>query len=249
MRWARTASISFLAVGIGLFAVATPAMAQAPPFDLKALDGLTSARMVEIAVALTLLSLAPGLLMMVTCFTRFVIAFSFLRVGLGLPSTPGNIVLISLALFMTMFVMGPTFEEAWNQGVKPRLDNKISDEQAFQATTKPFREFMGKHVRQSDLQMFQAMAKERFGSAAAKNDDLTVLIPAFMVSELRRGFEIGFLIILPFLVIDMIVATIVMAMGMMMLPPTTFSLPMKVLFFVLIDGWGLLVNGLVRSVG
>jgi flagellar biosynthetic protein FliP len=234
---------------VGILAMTTsPALAQVPPVDLKIPEGLTSQRILEVAAAVTLLSIAPSLLVMVTCFTRFVIAFSFLRVGLGLPTTPSNLVLISLALFMTFFVMAPTFDEAWTQGIKPKLENQITDEQAFERTSKPIREFMKKHVRERDLQMFRSVAEEQMGSTAqVREDDLRVLIPAFMVSELRRGFEIGFLIALPFLVIDMIVATIVMSMGMMMLSPTAFSMPMKILFFILIDGWGLLVNGLIKS--
>lgn len=247
MRCRRARALAAI-VATALLLLAGPAAAQ-NAFDLRGVESLTSSRIVEVAAALTLLSLAPGLLMMVTCFTRFVIVFSFLRVGLGLPTTPGNIVLISLALFMTLFVMAPTFDQAWTQGVKPRLDGQLTDEQAFEATAKPFREFMRRHVRERDVELFAKLAAERVGSGVQwRDDDLRILVPAFMISEIRRGFEIGFLIVLPFLVIDLIVATIVMSMGMMMLSPTAFSLPMKVLFFVLVDGWALLVNGLVRSV-
>jgi flagellar biosynthetic protein FliP len=212
--------------------------------------GSTSTRIIQVIVVITLLSVAPGLLMMVTCFTRFVVVFSFLRAGLGMQTTPSNIILISLALFMTLFVMAPTFDQAWQNGAKPLMEEKIGNEEAFVRITTPFKNFMRANVREKDLAMFETIASERFANTdVVAKDDLRVLVPAFMISELRRGFEIGFLIVLPFLVIDMIVATVVMSMGMMMLPPTVFSLPLKVLFFVLIDGWSLLVAGLIKSYG
>jgi flagellar biosynthetic protein FliP len=194
------------------------------------------------------LSIAPGLLIMVTSFTRFVIAFSFLRSGLGLQSTPANLVLVSLALFLTFFVMAPVFEKAKTNGLDPYMAKEITDEEAYERITEPFRTFMLKNVREKDLALFQGIAEER-GIIIDKEEeaDLRILVPAFMISELRRGFEIGFLIALPFLVIDLIVAMLTMSMGMMMLPPTVISLPFKVLFFVLIDGWNLLVGSLINS--
>ncbi len=229
--------------------------------DLLPAGELVTGRIVQLVVLLTLLSLAPGLLIMVTSFTRIVVALAFLRSGLGLQTTPANLILISLALFMTFFVMQPVFEKAWNEGVRPLMDSRITQEEAWTRTVAPFREFMLDHVREKDLAMFRDLAEgtaagradrrdapERQGRAAEGEDvPLRILVPAFMISELRRGFEIGFLIALPFLVIDLIVATITMSMGMMMLPPTVISLPFKILFFVLIDGWNLLVGGLVRS--
>ena len=156
--------------------------------------------------------------------------------------------LISLALFMTFYVMAPTFDRAWETGVQPLMKNEISEEEAYLKITDPFREFMLAHVRDKDLQTFEALAAESFRRKFDdKRIDMRVIIPAFMISELRRSFEIGFLIILPFLVIDMIVATLTMSMGMMMMPPTIIALPFKMLFFVLIDGWNLLASGLVRS--
>ena len=185
---------------------------------------------------------------MVTCFTRLIVALSFLRSGLGLQTTPANLILISLALFMTFYIMTPTFDRAWNEGVKPLSENRITQAQAYKKIVEPFREFMLANVREKDLQMFEEIAKEKFKQVETTQEiDLRVLIPAFMISELRRGFEIGFLIVLPFLIIDMIVATLTMSMGMMMLPPTVISLPFKVLFFVLIDGWHLIVGNLIRS--
>jgi len=182
-----------------------------------------------------------------TSFTRFIIALSFLRSGLGVQSAPANLVLISLALFMTFFVMAPTFDKAWETGLKPMLDNKISQQEALTAVEQPFREFMLSQVREKDITMFESLSKGRFDAGTGDHVDLRLLIPAYMISELRRGFEIGFLIVLPFLVIDMIVTTLTMSMGMMMLPPSVISLPVKILFFVLIDGWNLLIGSLVRS--
>ena len=206
-----------------------------------------SGRIIEMVALLTVLSVAPGLLIMVTSFTRFIIALSFLRSGLGVQSAPANLVLISLALFMTFFVMAPTFDRAWQTGLKPMLDNQISQQDALAAVAQPFREFMLSQVREKDIALFESLSKGRFDAGDRAKVDLRLLIPAYMVSELRRGFEIGFLVVLPFLVIDMIVATLTMSMGMMMLSPTVISLPFKVLFFVLIDGWNLLIGGLIRS--
>jgi flagellar biosynthesis protein FliP len=235
----------YLAASI-MLALAAPAAAQQA--DLTSLlQGATSARIVQLVLAITVLSVAPGILVMVTCFTRFVIALSFLRSGLGMPSTPANLVLISLALFMTLFTMGPTFDKAWEGGVKPFMDNKLSEEEAFRRVSEPFREFMIANVRQKDVDLFANMGRTPAPSVSAEPPPLRVLIPAFMISELRRGFEIGFLIMLPFMVIDLITATLAMSMGMMMLSPATISMPFKILFFILIDGWNLLVGGLLRS--
>jgi len=234
--------------GTALLATATAASAQ--QFDLGAIsqaDGATVGYIIQMFGLLTVLSVAPGLLIMVTSFTRFVIAFSILRAGMGLQSTPANLILISLSLFMTFYVMAPTFDQAWNNGVRPLMNNEISQQQALERISDPFRDFMAKHVRDKDFDLFADLAREQGQTISRENVDLRVLVPAFMISEIRRGFEIGFLIVLPFLVIDLIVATITMAMGMMMLPPTVVSLPFKLLFFVLIDGWNLLVGSLVRS--
>jgi len=233
-----------------LVALPDAALAQIP--DLNTLipsgNGSTSGRIVQLTALITVLSVAPGLLIMVTSFTRFAVALSFLRAGLGLQTTPANLVMISLALFMTFYVMAPTFDRAWETGVQPLMKNEISEEEAYLKITDPFREFMLAHVRDKDLQTFEALAAESFRKKFDdKRIDMRVIIPAFMISELRRSFEIGFLIMLPFLVIDMIVATLTMSIGMMMLPPTIIALPFKMLFFVLIDGWNLLAVGLVRS--
>lgn len=225
------------------------ALAQTP--DLNSLippsGGTATGRIVQIVGLLTVLSIAPGLLVMVTSFTRFAIAFSFLRSGLGLQTTPANLIMISLSLFMTFYVMAPTFDRAWQGGLKPLVDNQITETEAYPKITQPFREFMLGQVRDKDLKLFDDLAQSSIKTLDRANVDLRILIPAFMISEIRRGFEIGFLIVLPFLVIDMIVATVTMSMGMMMLSPSIISLPMKLLFFVLIDGWNLLVGNLIRS--
>jgi len=237
---------------LALVLVVLPEVALAQIPDLNSLlppgNGSTSGRIIQLMALITVMSVAPGLLIMVTSFTRFAVALSFLRSGLGLQTTPANLVLISLALFMTFYVMAPTFDRAWETGVQPLMKNEITEEEAYLKITDPFREFMLAHVRDKDLQTFESLAAESFRRKFDdKRVDLRVIIPAFMISELRRSFEIGFLIMLPFLVIDMIVATLTMSMGMMMLPPTVIALPFKMLFFVLIDGWNLLASGLVRS--
>jgi flagellar biosynthesis protein FliP len=231
--------------------LASSAAADAQTLDLQKLlpDGGTavSGRIIQLVLLLTVLSIAPGLLIMVTSFTRFVVAFSFLRSGIGLQSTPANLVLISLSLFMTFYVMAPTFDRAWETGVAPLMENRINEREAMARAAEPFREFMLAQVREKDLRLFADLAKTSFPSRDQAAVDLRILIPAFMISELRRGFEIGFLIAIPFLVIDMIVATLTMSMGMMMMPPSVIALPVKVLFFVLIDGWNMLVGSLIRS--
>jgi flagellar biosynthetic protein FliP len=239
-----------LAIFLVLLAGTTGAAAQIPSLDslVPSGDPTAAGRIVQLIAAITVLSVAPGLLIMVTCFTRFVVALSFLRAGLGLQTTPANLILISLALFMTFYVMGPTFDKAWQNGVQPLMEKQITEQEAYSRITTPFRVFMRTNVRDKDLKLFSELASESLRPKQQEAEvDLRVLIPAFMISELRRAFEIGFLIALPFLVIDMIVATLTMSMGMMMLPPTVISLPFKVLFFVLIDGWNLLIGGLIRS--
>ncbi len=242
--------IRFLLTIAVLLALPGLANAQQFPTDLfnTQIDGSVAAWIIRTFGLLTVLSVAPGILIMVTSFPRFVIAFSILRSGMGLASTPSNMILLSMAMFMTFYVMSPTFDKAWTDGVQPLLQNQINEQQAIGRIAEPFRTFMNANTRDKDLKLFVDIARERGQEVMTDNVvDYRVLVPAFMLSEIRRGFEIGFLIILPFLVIDLIVATITMAMGMMMLPPTSISLPFKILFFVLIDGWNLLVGSLVRS--
>jgi len=212
-------------------------------------NGSVSGRIIQGLILLTVLSIAPGLLVTTTSFTRFIIAFSFLRSGLGLQSTPSNLIIISLSIFMTYFVMSPVFEKSWTEGIQPLLENRLSEEAAIENTIRPLKQFMLQHVRDEDLELF---AEFRRNTSKDPTKDieptLSIILPAFLLSELRRGFEIGFLILLPFLIIDLVVATITMSMGMMMLPPTVVSLPFKILFFVLIDGWNIIVGELLKSV-
>lgn len=201
---------------------------------------------INIAIILALLVLAPTLLLMVTSFTRIIIVFSLLRQALGLQQTPPSQVIVSLALIMTIFIMEPYAKKSWEDGVKPYMDEKIGYELAFERGVQPFKEFMIKNTREKDLALFYRIKKME----NPKNIDdvpLTLLMPAFIVSELRTAFEIGFLIFLPFLVIDIIVASILMSLGMMMLPPVMISLPIKLIFFIVIDGWALIIGNLSQS--
>lgn len=233
---------------VGILLTINPAEAQTVSFDLGDGGNEATGRIVQIVALLTVLSLAPSILVMMTSFTRIVVVLSFVRTAMGTQNTPPNQVLVSLALFLTLFVMMPTLDQAYDSGVKPLIAGEIDEQQAFERTVEPVRDFMMGHVRNQDLTMFVDMAN--------MSDDevrdampLRVLIPAFMVSELRRAFEIGFLIFVPFLIIDMVVASILMSMGMMMLPPIIIALPFKIIFFVLVDGWYLVVGSLVRSFG
>ncbi len=214
---------------------------------LEAVSGSLSGKAIGMVALLTVLSLAPGILMTVTSFTRIVVALSLLRTGLGAQGVPPNPVIISLALFLSMFVMTPTMEAAWTAGIKPYTEGKISEDVAFAKTAEPFRKFMMSQVRDDDIALFNGLAAQPAKTRAEV--PLGTLIPAFMISELRRAFEIGFLLLLPFLVIDLAVSAVLMAMGMMMLPPTTIALPCKIIFFVLVDGWALVAGSLIRSFG
>jgi flagellar biosynthetic protein FliP len=237
-----------LVIGLGAWLI-TPAAAQT--FTLNLGDdssGSLTGRIIQLLVLLTVLSLAPSILVMVTSFTRIVVVLSFLRSALGLQQTPPNTVLISLALFLTAFVMAPTLEASYREGVAPLIDQQITEEEAFDRVVTPFHHFMMRHVREQDLALFVDIARvSEIG--APEQTPLKVLVPAFMLSELRRAFEIGFLVFVPFLIIDMVVASILMSMGMMMLPPVTISLPFKLIFFVLVDGWHLIGGSLVQSFG
>ena len=210
--------------------------------------GSATGRILQLLMLLTVLSLAPSILVMVTSFTRIIIVLSFVRSAMGLQQTPPNAVLISLALFLTAFIMAPTLEAAYGEGIVPLIEEEITEEEAFERTTAPIHSFMMKHVRQDDLILFMDIAKQE-AIERPEETPLRVLIPAFMISELRRAFEIGFLIFTPFLIIDLVVAPILMSMGMMMLPPIMISLPFKVVFFVLVDGWHLIVGSLIQSFG
>jgi flagellar biosynthetic protein FliP len=208
-------------------------------------SGATS-RLVQLTALVTVLSLAPSLLVMSTAFTRIVIVLSLLRGAIGAQGTPPNTVLIGLSLFLTFFVMQPTLEEAWQNGVVPMSAGQLTEMEGLQRTAEPFHRFMSANVRGADLQLFNdlgAIAPPDNASQAAWR----ALIPAFMIGELRRAFEMGFLIYLPFLVIDLVVGSVLMSLGMMMLPPSAVSLPFKLIFFVMIDGWRLISGSLVQG--
>lgn len=224
-----------------------PASAQELSLDLGE-DFALSGQIVQILVLMTVLSLAPAILVVVTSFTRIIIVFSLLRSAMGTQQTPPNVVLISLALFMTAFIMAPTIEEAYDQGVSPLMDELITEDEAYERITTPFHTFMMSQVREKDLQLFVDLSRSEIPEQQS-DTPIQVLIPAFIISELRRAFEIGFLIFIPFIIIDMIVASILMSMGMMMLPPVLISLPFKLIFFVMVDGWHLLVGSLIQSFG
>lgn len=203
-------------------------------------------RVMQLIILITALSLAPALLIMVTSFVRISIVLSIVRTALGLQQAPPNQVLVSLALFLTFFIMSPTFEQSYYQGVLPMIEEKITEEEAFPLITDPFKKFMLANTGTKELDLFSSVAKI---SAETKTENLPlhIVIPSFMISELKKAFEIGFLIFLPFLIIDIVVSSILMAMGMMMMPPVMISLPFKIIFFVLIDGWYLITGSLIKS--
>ena len=208
--------------------------------------GSTTARIFSILALITVLSLAPSIVIMMTSFTRLIVVFSITRSALATNATPPNMVLISLAFFMTIFIMSPTLEKSWDEGIKPLIDEKIELTEGLEKASNPLKEFMVKNTREKDLQLFTDLSQDEKPTEVAATP-LKITIPAFMISELRRAFEIGFLIYLPFLIIDMVVASVLMSMGMMMLPPSVISLPFKVIFFVLIDGWYMLAGSLINS--
>ena len=244
----RRVRLATLGAGVAIVSLlAAPAGAQDVSINFGQGTGLTE-RVIQMIALLTVLSLAPSILVMVTSFTRIVVVLSLLRTALGTATAPPNTVLVSLALFLTAFVMGPAFERAYDVGIKPLINNEITTQQAFERSSEPLRAFMLKNVREKDLTLFVDMSRE---ARPDKPEDLSlrVLVPAFMISELKRAFEIGFLLFLPFLIIDLVVASVLMSMGMMMLPPVVVSLPFKLIFFVLVDGWSLVAGSLVQSYG
>lgn len=229
--------------------ISSPVLAQSMTIDLgDTSSSSATGRLIQLILLLTVISLAPSILIMMTSFMRIVIVLSFLRSALGLQQTPPNVVLISLAMFLTAFIMAPVFEKSYEQGMKPLMAEEIDEMEALEKIGEPFHEFMLSHVREKDLDLFMGMAPE-VKIEDPKDTPYRILIPSFMISELKRAFEIGFLIFLPFVIIDMLVASLLMAMGMMMLPPVMISLPFKLIFFVLMDGWYMLAGSLVKSFG
>jgi flagellar biosynthetic protein FliP len=234
-------------IGTGAFLLAFPSLAQTLTLDFGEEGGVTE-RALQLIALLTVLALAPSILVMITSFTRIVVVLSLLRSALGTQTAPPNGVIIGLALFLTAFIMAPTLQEAYEQGVAPLVAGEITQEEAFERGIAPFRTFMLAHVRERDLELFIDMSGQT-DLEGPEDVQLHVLVPAFMISELRRAFEIGFLLFVPFIIIDLVVASILMSVGMMMLPPITVSLPFKLIFFVLVDGWNLVAGSLVRSYG
>jgi flagellar biosynthetic protein FliP len=226
-------------------AMAGPAAAQSVSIDLGGQQAGASGRLLQLAALVGLLSLAPSLLVMATAFTRIVIVLALLRSALGAQGVPPNPVLIGLALFLTYFVMQPVFDAAWIAGIVPLNEGRMEPMEAISAAAEPFRRFMAAQLREADLNLFLNMAQ--LPAASPAEAPYRALMPAFLVSELRRAFEIGFIIFLPFLVIDMVVASLLMSLGMMMLPPSVVALPFKLIFFVLVDGWRLLSGSLVQG--
>jgi len=248
----RTLTLLLTASGAGvalLALTAGPAAAQMLQLDLGSEpDGSTANRLIQLVALITILSLAPSILVMFTSFTRIVVVLSFLRSALGIQQTPPNSVLISLALFLTAFIMMPTLQTIYDNAIHPLVTEDITEMEALDRATGPVRDFMLGHVREQDLRLFLDLSKS--GPVATPEETpMRSLIPAFMISELRRAFEIGFLLFLPFIIIDMVVASVLMSMGMLMLPPIMISLPFKLIFFVLVDGWYLVAGSLVQSYG
>jgi flagellar biosynthetic protein FliP len=236
-----------LVLALAALLAAEPAAAQSLTLDLNEGAGITD-RALQLVALVTVLSLAPSILVMVTSFTRIIVVLSLLRTAMGVQQSPPNAVIISLALFLTAFVMAPVFESAYTTGIKPLSENQIEFGEAFERASVPFRDFMLDNVREKDLTLFVDMAQTPPEDVTGPADvPLHVLVPAFVISELRRAFEIGFLLFVPFIVIDMVVASVLMSMGMMMLPPVIISLPFKLIFFVLVDGWHLVTGSLVQS--
>jgi flagellar biosynthetic protein FliP len=222
------------------------ALAQSVSLDLGGSASGSTARLVQLTALIGLLSLAPSLLVMATAFARIVIVLSLLRSAIGAQGIPPNPVLIGLALFLTFFVMQPVIETSWAQGLQPMLAGQITELDGLSASAEPFRKFMAANARDSDLALFLDLARLP-PPAGADQTPWRALVPAFMVSELKRGFEIGFLMFLPFLVIDLVTASLLMSLGMMMLPPSVVALPFKIIFFVMVDGWRLVSASLVQG--
>ncbi len=241
-RWPALAALTVVLAAV--FA-AHPVLAQEINLDLGTSGSLTS-RIFQLVALITILTLAPSLLVTVTAFTRIVIVLSLMRSAIGVQQTPPNVVIIGLSLFLTAFVMTPTFQQIYDDGLQPLIAEEINETEAFDRSLAPLHQFMIRTVREKDLALFLDIAQLE-DPESPETTPLRALIPAFMISELTRAFEIGFLIFVPFIVIDMVVASVLMSMGMMMLPPIMISLPFKLIFFVLVDGWHLVASSLVQS--
>lgn len=253
----RHVSICCLILGViggGVLIWSNPVFAEAPTLPIPSLKiGVGEAKnpgevsvLIQILFLMTILTLAPAILVMMTSFTRLIVVFSFLRHALGTQQLPPNQILVGLSLFLTFFIMTPVWQNVRDNALTPYMSKKISQEKALEEAMKPVRKFMMKQTREKDLALFVQMTK---APKPRNADDIstTVLLPAFMISELKTAFQMGFILFLPFLVIDMVISSVLLSMGMMMLPPVMISLPFKVLLFVLVDGWNLIVGSLVQS--
>jgi len=237
-------AVALAAIALAIFV--GPAAAQDLSLSLDG-DGSLSARTLQLLALITVLSLAPGLAIMITCFPFMVTVLGILRQGIGLQQSPPNMLIVSLALFLTYFVMEPVFIVAWEQGIEPLLNETIAVEDAVTRTLEPFRTFMAGRLDGDTFDAMAALRPDANGIAPGPDAPLSVLIPSFLLSEIARAFQIGFLVFLPFLIIDLVVAAILMSMGMMMVPPAIVSLPFKLAFFVIADGWSLIAGSLVRG--
>jgi flagellar biosynthetic protein FliP len=236
------AGFALLAGGDAFATQVTPAL----NVNLGTGEGLT-ARVLQLAALITILSLAPSILIMTTSFIRIVVVLSLLRTAIGLQQAPPNVVIVSLSLFLTAFVMQPVWDRAYEDGIGPVMREELPLDEAFPRIAEPMKGFMLQHTRDEDLLLFIDMARMETPPTSAEETPLRIVIPAFMISELRRAFEIGFMLFVPFLIIDLVVSSLLMSMGMMMVPPITISLPFKLIFFVLVDGWRLVAGSLVES--
>jgi flagellar biosynthesis protein FliP len=228
-----------------LLLLAGPVSAQ--DLTLSFADGSLAGRSIQLLVLITVLSLVPGLAIMVTCFPFIVTVLSILRMAIGLQQSPPNMLLVSLALFLTYFVMEPVFTEAWTKGVEPLMNESMPLDIAFQDIVSPFRTFMAGRIAPDTFEALATLRSDVAPDVAIVDSPLSVLVPAFILSEVERAFQVGFLIFLPFLIIDLVVAAVLMSMGMMMVPPAVVSLPFKLAFFVVADGWSLVAGSLVQS--
>lgn len=249
-KWLLAGSLLAVVVAVAITVMGGQAVAQSVTLDLGKGTGDTgtASRLIQLTALITILSLAPSLLVMVTAFTRIIVVLSLLRGALGAQGTPPNTVLIGLGLFLTFFVMQPVFEQSWVQGVAPMIDGHMSEMDGLKAAAEPFRTFMLANARPADVTTFLHLANLPTPKVPSETP-WRVIMPAFMIGELSRGFEMGFLLYLPFLVIDIVTSSVLMSLGMMMLPPATISLPFKLIFFVMVDGWQMVAGGLVRSFG
>ena len=236
------ALVMSMMIGAGVAYAAAPTIA----VDLGTGDGLT-ARVLQLAALITVLSLAPSIIIMTTSFVRIVVVLSLLRTAIGLQQAPPNVVIVSLSMFLTAFVMQPVWQQAYEAGIGPVMESEMPLDEAFPRIVEPLKRFMVAQTREDDLALFIDMARLEQPLASAEEAPLRILAPAFMISELRRAFEIGFMLFIPFVIIDLVVASLLMAMGMMMMPPVTVSLPFKLIFFVLVDGWRLVAGSFVES--